>query len=167
MQATISKVMDDKQKKVADRLRGLCSRREYCVADILKKACDALEGDRAAAQEVVDLLISEKYVDDLRYASAFARDKAAIQGWGAVKIRYMLAGKGVARDVIDKALEDIDQEKAGSRLEKLLENKFRTLKDDPQHRLKMLRFGLGRGYSYDEVNSVVEHLIQKARDGEL
>ena len=78
-----------------------------------------------------------------------------------------LPGKGVARDVIDKALEDIDQEKAGSRLEKLLENKFRTLKDDPQHRLKMLRFGLGRGYSYDEVNSVVEHLIQKARDGEL
>ena len=75
MQATISKVMDDKQKKVADRLRGLCSRREYCVADVLKKACDALEGDRAAAQEVVDLLISEKYVDDLRYASAFAGER--------------------------------------------------------------------------------------------
>ena len=167
MQATISKVMDDKQKKVADRLRGLCSRREYCVADVLKKACDALEGDRTSAQEVVDLLISEKYVDDLRYASAFARDKAAIQGWGAVKIRYMLAGKGVARDVIDKALEEINQEKAGSRLEKLLENKFRTLKDDPQCRLKMLRFGLGRGYSYDEVSEVVDILIRKAKDGEL
>ena len=79
----------------------------------------------------------------------------------------MLAGKGVARDVIDKALEEIDQEKAGSRLEKLLENKFRTLKDDPQCRLKMLRFGLGRGYSYDEVSEVVDILIRKARDGEL
>ena len=159
--------MDEKQKKVADRLRGLCSRREYCVADVLKKACDALDGDRNAAQEVVDLLISEKYVDDQRYASAFARDKASIQGWGAVKIRYMLAGKGVARDVIDRALEEIDEEKAGSRLEKLLESKFRTLKEDPQCRLKMLRFGLGRGYSYDEVSAVVELLIRKSRDGEI
>lgn len=159
--------MDEKQKKVADRLRGLCSRREYCVADVLKKACDALDGDRNAAQEVVDLLISEKYVDDQRYASAFARDKASIQGWGAVKIRYMLAGKGVARDVIDRALEEIDEEKAGSRLEKLLESKFRTLKEAPQCRLKMLRFGLGRGYSYDEVSAVVELLIRKSRDGEI
>ena len=75
--------------------------------------------------------------------------------------------KGVARDVIDKALEEIDQEKAGSRLEKLLENKFRTLKDDPQCRLKMLRFGLGRGYSYDEVSEVVDILIRKAKNGEL
>jgi len=73
----------------------------------------------------------------------------------------------VARDVIDKALEEIDQEKAGSRLEKLLENKFRTLKDDPQCRLKMLRFGLGRGYSYDEVSEVVDILIRKVKDGEL
>jgi len=159
--------MDEKQKKVADRLRGLCSGREYCVADVLKKACDALDGDRNAAQEVVDLLISEKYVDDQRYASAFARDKASIQGWGAVKIRYMLAGKSVARDVIDRALEEIDEEKAGSRLEKLLESKFRTLKEDPQCRLKMLRFGLGRGYSYDEVSAVVELLIRKSRDGEI
>ena len=115
--------MTDQQKRILDRLRGLCSRREYCVTDVLKKATDGLEGDRAAAQEVVDVLVKEKYVDDLRYASAFARDKSAIQGWGEVKIRYMLSAKGVPRDVIDKALEEIDQDKADSRLEKLLQNK--------------------------------------------
>ena len=152
--------MTDQQKKILDRLRGLCSRREYCVADVLKKASDGLEGDRAAAQEVVDVLVKEKYVDDLRYASAFARDKSAIQGWGEVKIRYMLSAKGVPRDVIDKALEEIDQDKAESRLEKLLQNKLKSLKDDPQCRLKLLRFALGRGYSYDEVNDVVNSLLK-------
>ena len=152
--------MTDQQKKILDRLRGLCSRREYCVADVLKKASDGLEGDRAAAQEVVDVLVKEKYVDDLRYASAFARDKSAIQGWGEVKIRYMLSAKGVPRDVIDKALEDIDQDKAESRLEKLLQNKMKSLKDDPQCRLKLLRFALGRGYSYDEVNDAVNSLLK-------
>ena len=152
--------MDEKKLKVLNRLRALCSRREYCVADVLKKAADGLEGDRAAAQEVVDILVKEKYVDDLRYASAFARDKSAIQGWGEVKIRYMLSAKGVPRDVIDKALEEIDQDKADSRLEKLLQNKLKSLKEDPQCRLKLLRFALGRGYSYDEVNDVVNSLLK-------
>ena len=152
--------MDEKKLKVLNRLRALCSRREYCVADVLKKAADGLEGDRAAAQEVVDILVKEKYVDDLRYASAFARDKSAIQGWGEVKIRYMLSAKGVSRDVIDKALEEIDHDKADSRLEKLLQTKFKSLKEDPQCRLKLLRFALGRGYSYDEVNDVVNSLLK-------
>ena len=152
--------MDEKKLKVLDRLRGLCSRREYCVTDVLKKATDSLEGDRAAAQEVVDVLVKEKYVDDLRYASAFARDKSAIQGWGEVKIRYMLSAKGVPRDVIDKALEEIDQDKADSRLEKLLLNKLRSLKDDPQCRLKLLRFALGRGYSYDEASHTIDQLLR-------
>ena len=152
--------MTDQQKRILDRLRGLCSRREYCVADVLKKATDGLEGDREAAQEVVDVLVNEKYVDDLRYASAFARDKSAIQGWGEVKIRYMLSAKGVSRDVIDKALEEIDQDKADSRLEKLLQNKLKSLKDDPQCRLKLLRFALGRGYSYDDASAVISQLMK-------
>jgi len=152
--------MDEKKLKVLDRLRGLCSRREYCYADVLKKAKDALDGDAQGAKEVADVLVEDKYVDDLRYASAFARDKSAIQGWGEVKIRYMLSAKGVSRDVIDKALKEIDQDKADSRLEKLLQNKFKSLKDDPQCRLKLLRFALGRGYSYDEVNDVVNSLLK-------
>ena len=152
--------MTDQQKRILDRLRGLCSRREYCYADVLKKAKDALDGDAQAAKEVADLLVEDKYVDDLRYASAFARDKSAIQGWGEVKIRYMLSAKGVPRDVIDKALEEIDQDKADSRLEKLLQNKLKSLKDDPQCRLKLLRFALCRGYSYDEVNSLINTLLK-------
>ena len=152
--------MTDQQKKILDRLRGLCSRREYCSADVLKKAKDALDGDSQAAQEVVAILVQEKYVDDFRYASAFARDKSAIQGWGEVKIRYMLSAKGVSRDIIDKALEEIDQDKADSRLEKLLQHKLKSLKDDPQCRLKLLRFALGRGYSYDEVNSLINTLLK-------
>ena len=152
--------MTDQQKRILDRLRGLCSRREYCYAGVLKKAKDALDGDAQAAKEVADVLVEDKYVDDLRYASTFARDKSAIQGWGEVKIRYMLSAKGVSRDVIDKALQEIDPDKADSRLEKLLQNKLKSLKDDPQCRLKLLRFALGRGYSYDEVNDVVNSLLK-------
>ena len=152
--------MKKNPQKVADRMRALCSRREYCRSDIMKKVMTSLDGDREEAEKIVELLVSERYIDDLRYASAFARDKASLAGWGEVKIRYMLSTKGISKDVISRALEEIDQNKAGERLEKLMENKLRSLKDDPQVRLKLLRFGLGRGYSYDEVSSVVEQLLR-------
>jgi SOS response regulatory protein OraA/RecX len=72
----------------------------------------------------------------------------------------MLSSKGIPREVIDKALEEIDGAKAMTRLEKLMENKYRSLKEDPQCRLKMLRFGLGRGYGYDEVSEVLGLLMK-------
>ena len=152
--------MDDKVVKVTDRLRGLCSRREYCVDDVRQKALKALEGDVDAADGVVATLIKDKYVDDLRYASAFARDKASIQGWGEVKIRYMLSAKKISRDIIDQALTEIDQSRASSKLFKLLETKHKSLRDDPQCRLKLLRYALSRGYSYDEVSELVNKLVK-------
>lgn len=142
-------------------MRRLCSRREYCVADIRRKLADALEGDTDAVKEVLDSLIREKYVDDMRYASAFARDKASIAGWGSIKISHALLAKGVDRVIIGEALKEVDCTKAEDRMEKLMANKYRSLKDDPQCRLKMLRFGLGRGYCYDEINETIEKLIRE------
>ena len=164
MQAIISDIMNE---KVADKMRRMCSRREYCVADIRKKLLVQLDGNAAEADEIIAMLLNEKYVDDLRYASAYARDKSSISGWGAVKIRYMLASKGVSADVIASALDEIDSGKAQARLDKLMETKFKTLKDDPQCRLKMLRFALGRGYGYDEAVSIVDTLIKGKRDESL
>ena len=146
-------------QKLTDRLRRLCSRREYCVSDVRKKALTALEGDSEAAEKVVAVLIAEKYVDDLRYATAYAREKAMISGWGETKIRYMLSGKRIDRSLVDQALTEIDTDKADSRLRKLLENKAKTLKADPQIRLKLLRFALGRGYQYDDVVRVLQDIL--------
>lgn len=152
---------------VADKMRRLCSRREYCVSDIRKKLMVQLDGNAPEAGEILEHLISERYVDDFRYASAYARDKASISGWGATKIRYMLSAKGISPEVISQALEEIDVSKAQVRLDKLLENKFKTLKDDPQCKLKMLRFGLGRGYAYEDVASVVDALIRRIKDEDV
>ena len=141
-------------------MRRLCSRREYCVSDIRTKLMKELEGDVQKVETALTKLKEERYVDDLRYATAYARDKAAISGWGTTKIRYMLSAKGVAKDVVIEALNEVDEGKASSRLEKLLENKYKSLKDDPQWKIKLLRFALGRGYSYDEVNDQIRRFAQ-------
>lgn len=152
---------DKDMARVTDRMRRLCSRREYCRSDIMSKVVVALDGDREQAAKIVETLVNEKYIDDLRYASAFARDKSSIAGWGETKIRYMLSAKGISREAVTQALEEIDASRARTRLEKLLENKLKTLKDDPQCRLKMLRFALGRGYGYDEAAEALDSLMNE------
>ena len=143
--------MDEAQKKVLDRLQAQCSKREYCESDVLRKAAAALDGDVGRAREVVDSLVADRFVSNLRYASAFAREKAHLGGWGPVKIRYALSGKGVPQETISEALAEIDSGAASDKLEKLMAAKARTLEGDPQARLKLIKFALGRGYEYSEI----------------
>ena len=143
--------MDEAQKKVLGRLQAQCSKREYCSSDVLRKAVAALEGDRARAMEVLESLVADSFVSDLRYASAFCREKAHLSGWGPVKIRFALSGKGIPADVIAQALQAVDASAASSRLEKLLAAKAKTLEGDPQARLKLIKFALSRGYEYNDI----------------
>ena len=98
--------MDEKQS--LSRLQRLCSKAEYCRADVRRKALKDLEGEADAADRVVASLVKEGYVDDVRYASAFAREKASIQGWGPIKIRFQLRAKGISEADIASALEEIE-----------------------------------------------------------
>ena len=156
--------MDEKAKQILSKLEAQCSKREYCTADIYQKALAKLEGDREAAEEIVAALEADNFVSDLRYASAFAREKSSISGWGKVKIAYMLSAKGISRETINEAFEDIDDDSASRKLENVIRVKYRLLADDPQCKLKLLKFALSRGYSYDEVKSVVDKVMT---DGEI
>ena len=140
------------------RLQRLCSRAEYCSADVFRKALKDLEGDAETASRVVASLREDRYVDDARYAAAFAREKASLQGWGPVKIRFQLRGKGISAADISAALAEIDADKADARLEKLLQEKLRTLEGDPQCKLKLIKYALSRGYEYPAVQAALAHM---------
>ena len=195
----MEKDMSDIYSRILERMRHLCSVREYCTSDIRLKIDRMLaqtgygkdagqdgygrasgtggdtvgtESAAASAADMGDMIISslnkDGYLSDLRYAAAFARDRASISGWGSAKIRYALAAKGLDRDTVSAALEQIDESRASSRLEKLLETKYRSLASSSDkesvYRLRdrLIRFALGRGYSYDDVLPVVDRLAAGA-----
>lgn len=144
--------------KVLLSLQALCSRREYCSSDIRAKALEKLDGDSEAANKVLEELISNKFVDDYRYACAFARDKAVLSAWGPVKIRYALSAKKIDSRIIAAALEEISSDKAIEKLDNLLVSKYKTIQSDPYARLKLIKFALSRGYEYDTVKTELEKL---------
>lgn len=147
--------------KVLDRLQAQCVKREYCRSDIFRKALTAFEGDKAAAERLVDELVRDRFVDDARYAAAFAREKSRLTGWGAVKIAFALSGKGISKAAAAEALREVDQEEADRRMVSVLETKYKSLKGDPQEKFKLIKFGLTRGYEYDRIAPVVDEILRK------
>ena len=150
--------MDEALKKKLSRLEAQCVKREYCVRDIMAKALKAVEGHQAEADELVASLRADKFVDDARYAAAFAREKSSLTGWGPVKIRFALRAKGLSETDIASGLAEIDSSRAEDRLERLTAAKWKSLQDDPQGKLKLIKFALSRGYDYDAVQAAISKL---------
>lgn len=155
--------MTDRNKVLA-RLQARCVKRECCFSDIYKKALAALEGDAEGAEELVASLVKDRFVDDLRYASAFAREKSRLGGWGPAKIRFALRGKGISAEVIEEALGEVDQEDADRKMLSVLSMKAKSLEGDTRKKSKLLRFGLGRGYSYEALSSAVADILSGSEE---
>ncbi len=153
---------DEQFDKIVSKMAYLCARREYCCGDILRKL-RRMEGvEEQDAAKVIAKLVEMKYIDDARYALAYARDKADLAGWGRTKIAYALRGKGVEAAVIDAVLQEVGGEKAHAKMDSVIRTKWKALKEEDV-RVKMqkvLRFALGRGYGYDEALEAVKALAK-------
>lgn len=134
-------------------------KKECCSSEILKKAAASLDGDEASAREVLESLVADRFVDDGRYAAAFAREKSSLTGWGPAKIRYALMMKGIPRETISSGLGEIDREAAGARLEKLMSAKYKLLAGDPYAKFKLIKYALSRGYDYSDVAPLAERML--------
>ena len=149
---------NDEKTRMLGRMMRLCAGRECCRSEIRRK----LSGLPAAdVQDILDTLCREGYLDDARYARAFAHDKSALQGWGSLKIRLALQQKQIGDAAIAAALEAIDQPAADARKEQLLQAKWKALarEDDPARKqAKFFRYALGRGYGYEETKRIYDHL---------
>ena len=153
--------MDEKSKAVLGRMQRQCARREYCTYDVTVKIRKALgeEYGQEAVDEIVGALKSDGYVDDLRYASAFAREKSSLTGWGPAKIKFALRAKRMNSDLIEEALGEMDGEASREKLVRLVAAKRKTLQGDPQIKLKLIRYALQRGYDYSLVAEIVDQAI--------
>ena len=148
---------NDEKTRMLGRMMRLCAGRECCRSEIRRK----LSGLPAAdVQDILDTLCREGYLDDARYARAFAHDKSALQGWGSLKIRLALQQKQIDADVIATALESIDLPAADARMEQLLRAKWKSLarEEDPARKeARFFRYALGRGYGYEEIKRIYDY----------
>lgn len=145
------------------RLTALCSRAEQCPSD-LKRKMALWQLPDGAEQRLIARLRQEQYVDERRYAHAFAHDKFLQNHWGRTRIAQELRRRDIADEFIENALTEIPDEASEEALSKLLRQRLRTTrgKNDTEVFLKMLRYSVGRGYSLDEAHRCLEKLFKSA-----
>ena len=138
----------------------LCSQKEYNEAGIRSKlkfwGAEPMDID-----EIVEELIKEKFVSDLRFAIAFVRDKIRLNQWGRVKVRYMLSMERVKHSIIDQALEEIDEDNYAEILRELLEKKARELKGETNplnKKQKLIKFAQSRGFEVELILRVMKEM---------
>jgi len=130
----------------------LCSRREYCGQELrMKLKAKGLDGPQI--EELMVTLRERNFINEERYVRAFVHDKSKLQGWGVEKIRYALRAKQIPEVLIREGLGGIDTDEQRERLRRLLEVKNRSVKGASvaDVRAKLIRFGLARGFSYEDV----------------
>lgn len=138
------------------RLSALCAQAEHCEYEMQEKMRRWQLPDDAQAR-VMQRLVSERYVDDNRYALAFARDKVKYNKWGRRKVEQALWQKRIKDDIRQQVLDGIGDADYISVLRPLLQQKRRAVKarNDYELRMKLVKFALGRGFTMDVIRQCV------------
>jgi regulatory protein len=140
-----TKVYDLKEAKL--KIEHFCAYQERSHKQVQEKLKSfGLRPD--VADELVIELIQENFLNETRFANAFARGRFNIKGWGKIKIKQHLKMHQVSEYNIKSALKEISDSDYFTKFEKLATKKWATLKRENalQKKQKLIRFMYGRGF---------------------
>ncbi|MDR1652792.1 MAG: RecX family transcriptional regulator [Prevotellaceae bacterium] len=134
-----------------------CSLSEHCISEVTEKL-QRWDADNQLTTEIIEHLISEKYIDEQRFANAYARDKFRFNKWGKIKIRMLLQQKNIDNETVNNALDCINTEDYQNVLRQLLNAKSKSVKSSSEYekRAKLTRFACGRGFELSEIEKALK-----------
>lgn len=159
------KVMTEQEAYL--RLAALCAQAEHCQQEMRDKM-RRWGVDEVAQDRVVDRLVKERYVDDERYARAFVKDKIRYNKWGRRKVQQALWQKHIEQEIQQQVLDEIDEKEYLEVLRPLLKQKRKSTKaaNDYEMNQKLMRFALGRGFTFDIIRQCLDVDEEVAIDDE-
>ena len=150
-------------QEALSRATRYCSLSEKCEQDVRKKLI-AWQLSIENIEKIIAYLKTEKYLNEVRFAEFFARDKHRFGKWGKTKIIFALKNKEISPDVINEAIKNIDFNDYSEQLKTLLTAKFKSIKYNDLYdaKAKLYRFGISRGFENELViNAITEILKDK------
>ena len=139
------------------QLAALCAQAEHCQQEMRDKM-RRWELDETVQNRILARLVKERYIDDERYARAFVKDKIRYNKWGRRKVQQALWQKHIDSDVQQRVLDEIDEKEYLDVLRPLLKQKRKSIKaaSDYEQNQKLVRFALGRGFSFDIIRQCLD-----------
>lgn len=137
------------------KIKNYCSKREVCVYDARKKL-NSWGIDET--DEIIQTLIKDSFIDEKRYAFAYANDHYKIKKWGKNKIKAVLVGKNIPTKIIELALKSIDTKLYLQNLESAYKNKLKLISKSENKIIeneKLKRYLLSRGYELELILKLI------------
>ncbi|MBR3710965.1 MAG: RecX family transcriptional regulator [Bacteroidales bacterium] len=143
--------------QVLDKMAKYCAYQERCVKDVTDKL-KTFEISQTDKDDILRYLIDNRFVNEERFARAFVRGKINQSGWGLNKIRFHLMQKGVAKEMIEEAMLDTDEEVYRQRLIDILKTKAKTVKaeNDFERKRKLAAYAIQKGFETSLVWEVLK-----------
>lgn len=116
---------------------------------------------RGEVDELLTRLIGEGFLNEERFARAFAGGKFRMKQWGRFKIERALQALDVSSVCISRGLREIDPADYRATLVRLLQKKKKSLSPAAPLALrqKLAAYAIGKGYEPELVWPVVNDLV--------
>ncbi len=153
------------KEQALQKLKHYCAYQERCHSEVKEKLYN-LGVWKKEHDEIIATLIEENYLNEERFAIAFAGGKFRIKHWGRVKIKYELKQKQVSDYSIKKALKQIGEDDYLQTLEKLAKEKYASLKNEQYliRKKKTMDHLMQRGFEAELVKTITENIARTNRE---
>ncbi|MFM2268506.1 MAG: hypothetical protein RL757_1947 [Bacteroidota bacterium] len=144
------------------KLESFCAYQERCEQEV-RTRMKLLKIDNDLADDLIDSLLENDFLNQERFACAYARGKFRISSWGRVRIRQELQARRIGASLIAKALEEMTTtESYNEILNNLLESKSAMYDEkEPQRLEKIAGHALRRGFESDLVWAQIRVLFPR------
>lgn len=139
------------------QLAAICAQAEHCEQEMRDKM-KRWELDETVQNRIIDRLTKERYIDNERYARAFVKDKIRYNKWGRRKVQQALWMKRIDASLQQQVLDEINEKEYLDVLRPLLKQKRKSVKAQSDYELnqKLVRFALGRGFTFDIIRQCLD-----------
>jgi len=140
------------------KMQSWCAYQERCQHDTRNKLYEFGLWPEAV-ENIIVKLIEDNFLNEERFATAFARGKFIIKKWGRIKIKQELKQKRVGEYCLKKAMQQIDEIEYMATLTKLIDSKRNLIKEKNPIKLKykLMNYVLSKGYEKDLVFDVLNN----------
>jgi regulatory protein len=144
------------KEQAIQKLRHYCAYQERSHSEVRDKLYQ-LKIWKKDHDEIIASLIEDDYLNEERFAIAFAGGKYRIKQWGRAKIKYELKQKQVSDYSIKKALKQIDETEYRSMLQQIADKKYASLKGEQYlvRKKKTIDYLMSRGFEPELINAAL------------
>lgn len=149
-------------EKALSKIEHYCAYQERCHHDVRYKLVSlGIKGEDL--EQIISHLVQEKYLDETRYAKAFARGKLRMNAWGWQKIRLALKQKGISPYNLLEAKKEMTHEGYHEILRSVLIKKNEQLRHlaAKERKNKIFRYAYGRGFESELISEVLSELLSE------